>query len=184
VASRIPPILLGAGAATAVANELAGWFKLGRLAWAFIALAGLVLALISLRMILQRHGQEPQDAAPPKTNRILGPRSAFAAGFFLNIVYLPNWVFTSAAVTSVAALRVGWGESFGLLMIYIATASFIGIWLSALRSFSHGRAMRVIDMVGDWTDLHAPMILLWLGFALGVGMLLYGGWQALLPPWK
>jgi hypothetical protein len=177
-------MLLGAGAATAVASELMGWFKLGRLAWALIAVAGLAVAIIALRMVLQRRGQAPADEVPQSVTKKLGVRSAFVAAFLLNIVYLPNWVFSAAAVTSVASLQWGWAETGGMLVVYIAVASWIGIWLSALRSASHSRAMATIDKVGDWTDLHAPAILLWLTFAVGVGMVLYGGWQAVQPPFK
>lgn len=183
-ASRIPPMLLGAGAATAVANQLAGWFKLGRLTWALVGLAGLVVMLIALRMIVVRWGAAAPDVPPRSVTKALGARSAFVSAFLLNIVYIPNWVFSSAAVTAVASLRVGPVTSGALLLLYMVASAIVGVWLSTLRLLSHSRAMSTIDKVGDWTDMHAPMILLWITALIGLAMMVYGLWMAFQPPWK
>jgi hypothetical protein len=182
IASRLLQALVGAGFATAVADQLLGALKLSRLAYGLVALAGLAVVLTGIRMwIGRRHADAPPPAKTDMTKR-LRTGSAFASGFLINIVYLPNWIYVSAAVTGIAVLRIRPVASASLFLVFLAASTWIGLWLSALRLARPGRATAVIDRVGDWTDTHAPAILIALVILVGVAMTAWGALGALGMP--
>jgi hypothetical protein len=182
IASRLVQALVGAGFATAVADQLLGALKLGRLAYGLVALAGLAIVLEGIRLWIKRRRDDAPSAKDTEVTKRLGVRSAFASGFLINIVYLPNWIYVSVAVTNIAVLKAGRAASTGLFLVFLASSTWIGLWLSLLRVARPGRASAVIDGVGDWTDAHAPLILIVLVVAVGAAMLVIGSMGALGMP--
>ena len=118
---------------------------------------------------------------PPASTGItkrIGVRSALASGFLINIVYLPNWIYVSVAVTNIAVLNAGPGTDATLFLVFLVASTWIGVWLSSLRLVRAERSMAVIDRVGDWTDAHAPIILVWVMILVGAAMLVLGTFGA------
>jgi hypothetical protein len=174
IVSRLVQAAVGASFATAVADQLFGALKLGKVAYALVALAGLAIVLEGVRLWMRRRRDDVPAPAKADITKRLGVRSAFASGFLINIVYLPNWIYVSVAVTNIAVTKSGPLLSTVLFVVFLAASTWIGIWLSALRLAQPGRATAVIDRVGDWTDTHAPVILVWLVVLAGAAMIVVG----------
>ena len=174
IASRLMQALIGASFATAVANKLLGSIRLGWLAYALMALAGLVIVLEAVRLWMRRRREGAPPAPATAITKRIGAGSALASGFLINIVYLPNWIYVSAVVTSIAVLKDSWVTAALLFVAFLAASTWIGLWLSSLRLLRPGRAASAIDGVGDWTDAHAPVILVWLLVIVGA-ILIYVG---------
>jgi len=174
IASRLVQALVGAGFATALADELFGAIKLSKVAYGLVALAGLAIVLEGVRIWVRRRQGGAKPPAKADVTKRIGVRSAFASGFLINIVYLPNWIYVSVAVTNIAVAKTGPMLSTFLFLVFLAASTWIGIWLSSLRLATPGRATAVIDGVGDWTDAHAPVILIWVVIIVGFAMIVVG----------
>ena len=172
--SRLVQALAGAGFATAVADKVLGQIRLGQVAYALIALAGLAAILEGVRMEIRRRARTAPQAERTGMTKRIGVGSALASGFLVNIIYLPNWIYTSLAATNIAALNAGWVVSALLFLVFLLSSMWLGVWLSSLRLAQPGRATAVIDRVGDWTDAHAPLILVVIVLAAGVAMIVFG----------
>jgi hypothetical protein len=179
IASRLVQALVGASLATAVADKVLGSIRLGWLAYTLMALAGLVIVLEAVRLWIRRRREGPPAAPASGITKRIGTGSALASGFLINIVYLPNWIYVSAVVTSIAVLKVSWVTMALLFIAFLAASTWIGLWLSSLRLLRPGRAASAIDGVGDWTDAHAPVILVWLLVVVGA-ILIYVGTMGVL----
>jgi hypothetical protein len=171
--SRLVQAVVGASFAQAVADQFFGSIRLGWLAYSLVALAGLAVVLESVRMWMRRRKLGTTAPATPVTKK-LGVWASLGSGFAINIVYLPNWVYVSAVVASIATLKVGWGVSGAVFALFLAVSAFVSLGLSILRLMRPGHATAMIDKVGDWTDTHAPIILIWVVALAGVAMIVLG----------
>lgn len=183
--ARVIQILLGAGAVLAILSGILGQLLLDRFIQLLLLLAGLVVLLGGIRDLRSLRDtplkptateSEPTTGDEPTDESSSTPAAFFWSSFALTILSPRQWLFSSLAVSAIAAAALEVAANIALIALYLAVSAWITIGLAIARSVRPKQADELIERVNRWVDMHIDRILAWGQLVIGVALMGLGVW--------